>query len=397
MKNVLYLTRNGLLEPLGQSQVLPYLRGLSDEYSITVMTREKAEDWADRDMVDRIAAECRVLGIDWRPNRFLAKPKLFAPIWDIWNTYREALRLVRSNDFALVHARSYLPAAVARMVWKKTRVPFIFDMRALWPEEMITAGRLKRGGAVHKVISRIERSCLRDAAAVVSLTHAAARYLKQHYADELKDKAIAVIPTCADLDRFALAPRPVEAPFTYGCAGTIVSGWFRTDLLAAWFGVAAQRDTQARFEILTRDDAAAVRQLVDPDGSLGERLTIAARRPDEMSAALRNHSVSAMFFTTGISKLGSSPTRMAEILGCGIPVVANSGVGDVEAIIRDNKVGVILDEPSEADKALAELTELMTDPELPDRCRAAAESIFSLSNGTRAYRKLYRSIIGGEG
>jgi len=37
----LYLTRNGLLEPLGQSQVIAYLRGLSQNYKITLITYEK--------------------------------------------------------------------------------------------------------------------------------------------------------------------------------------------------------------------------------------------------------------------------------------------------------------------------------------------------------------------
>jgi len=40
----LYLTRNGLLEPLGQSQVMAYLRGLSRDYKITLITYEKDEE-----------------------------------------------------------------------------------------------------------------------------------------------------------------------------------------------------------------------------------------------------------------------------------------------------------------------------------------------------------------
>ncbi|WP_229381878.1 hypothetical protein [Spiribacter sp. 2438] len=47
MKPVLYLTRNGLLEPLGQSQVMSYLRGLSRDHAITLVTFEKPEDMAD--------------------------------------------------------------------------------------------------------------------------------------------------------------------------------------------------------------------------------------------------------------------------------------------------------------------------------------------------------------
>jgi hypothetical protein len=39
----------------------------------------------------------------------------------------------------------------------------------------------------------------------------------------------------------------------YGCIGTVLSGWFLTDWLAALFAAAARRDPSARFEIITRD------------------------------------------------------------------------------------------------------------------------------------------------
>jgi len=103
-----------------------------------------------------------------------------------------------------------------------------------------------------------------------------------------------------------------------------------------------------------------------------------------------------MFFTQGISKLGSSPTRMGEILGCGLPVVANSGVGDVARIIDKYRVGVLVTEGSQnaMSRALIELDQLRMDPELPERCRQAAEEVFSLESGTKAYKNLYRDILG---
>jgi glycosyltransferase involved in cell wall biosynthesis len=103
-----------------------------------------------------------------------------------------------------------------------------------------------------------------------------------------------------------------------------------------------------------------------------------------------------MFFTSGISKLGSAPTRLGEALGCGVPVVANEGVGDVADIIRRYNVGVIVKDGSEAAMATAldELAVLRSDPDLPSRCRKAAEEVFSLEAGTEAYRKLYTDILG---
>jgi hypothetical protein len=103
----------------------------------------------------------------------------------------------------------------------------------------------------------------------------------------------------------------------YGCIGTVLSGWFLTDWLAALFAAAAKRDPSARFEIITRDAPEDVRHFIDPSVALGARLKIEARRPQEMPDALRGHDVSVMFYAGGeVSELGRSPTRLGEVLGC---------------------------------------------------------------------------------
>ena len=47
-----------------------------------------------------------------------------------------------------------------------------------------------------------------------------------------------------------------------------------------------------------------------------------------------------LYFTAGISKLGSAPTRMGEFLACGIPVIGNRGVGDMASLIEKYQVGI---------------------------------------------------------
>src|SRR5690606_38455370 len=97
----------------------------------------------------------------------------------------------------------------------------------------------------------------------------------------------------------------------------------------------------------------------------------------------------------GLGKLGSAPTRLGEILGCGLPVIANAGVGDVARIVEQYHVGVLVRENSDAaiQKALEELDILMQDPHLAQRCRNAAEEVFSLQKGTEAYRTVYKYIL----
>jgi glycosyltransferase involved in cell wall biosynthesis len=310
-----------------------------------------------------------------------------------WLVRREAMR----GRVRLVHARSYIPAAVALLVKRMTGIPFIFDMRALWPEELITAGRLRRGSALHQAITAAERACLRESAAVVSLTHAAVDHLNLIYPREMAEQRVAVIPTCADLDRFVPAGKPPERRLI-GSLGTLLSGWFRLDWLSSFLSVAAMRDKELNFVITTRDDPARVRSGLDIGSEIQERFTVAPCPSERVQEVLQGQLASVMFFTDGLSKLGSSPTRMGEVLGCGIPVVANAGVGDVARIIRDYRVGVLAAGPGrpEMEAAWDELQALLQDPDLATRCREAAEAVFSLKSGTAAYKALYAAIIDGD-
>jgi glycosyltransferase involved in cell wall biosynthesis len=398
---VLYITRNGMLEPLGQSQVLSYLKGLSKNHQVSLISFEKPDDLADQQAFESVQKDCDRHWIRWLPQRFHHRPKLIAAAWSMIVFLCLCLREVRKGNAELIHARSYIPAAVALLVNKLTDTPFIFDMRALWPEELITAGRLNRGSIMHKAIVWVERSCLKNAAAVVSLTDAGASYLRDSYPNELRTQKLVVIPTCADLDRFV--PLVQEGGYSadgkgpvFSCLGTVLSGWFRLDWLRLFFQEIGAHEPSASFEIVTRDDPCEVRKQLALADDLNARLKVYSMSSRDVHEALQRHTASVMFYAGGeVSELGRSPTRMAEILGCGLPVVANPGVGDVAEIIQKYRVGVLVTEgTSDAIKsAFQELLELMRDPELAGRCRHSAEEVFSLGAGTQAYRELYRDIL----
>lgn len=397
MGRILYLTRSGLMEPLGQSQIFPYLRGLSRDFRFTLITFEKPVDVADQSLRHQAREQCAALGLRWIPLRFRLKPRPWAPALAIPQLLLVALWQWRRRPRPqLVHARSYVPAAIALLLHRLTGVPFIFDMRALWPEELITAGHLRRGSLLHHALLWLERRCLQEASAVVSLTQAAVGYLQNRYPRELAGQRIAVIRTCADLQRFQPAEPAPAAPLVIGCIGTVLSGWFLISWLQAFFEAIARADPTARFELISRDAPEAILSALQPASTWADRLRIQSATPAEMPAIVQRHTASVMFYAGGAtSELGRSPTRMAEVLGCSRPVVANPGVGDVEQVIRQHRVGVLAcgDGAAEMDACVAELLALLQDPQLASRCRCTAEMLFSLESGTAAYRQLYTEIL----
>jgi glycosyltransferase involved in cell wall biosynthesis len=176
--------------------------------------------------------------------------------------------------------------------------------------------------------------------------------------------------------------------------GTVVGGWFLLDWLFGFWAAVLDHFLDSRFRIVSRDDAGAIRAAGAAWPQVLERLEIVSRAPSEMPSEVARFDVGAMFFTADFSKLGSCPTRMGEMLACGCPVVANDLVGDVGEIIRRFRVGVVVQEnsASEMQRAAADLAGLLRDPNLTQRCRAAAEEWFSLDRGAERYDALYRKI-----
>jgi len=272
-------------------------------------------------------------------------------------------------------------------------------MRALWPEELITSSRINRDSFLHKIIILIERLCLRDATNVVTLTNASVKYLNKKYSKELKNKELVVIPTCVDLNKFRMClydKSQENKALVHGCIGTVLSGWFDIKWLSIWFNKLAEIDQNSTFEIISQDDSKVIRSLVDSNNVLGARLKIYSCLPQDIPNAIKNHSISTMFYKGGeVSELGRSPTRLAEVLACGMPVVVNRGVGDVVDVVTQNRVGIVLDgvDASSISDAVDNLNSLYLDKEIHKRCRDTAEKIFSLEFGIENYRKIYTGIM----
>jgi glycosyltransferase involved in cell wall biosynthesis len=102
------------------------------------------------------------------------------------------------------------------------------------------------------------------------------------------------------------------------------------------------------------------------------------------------------FRKPAFSQIAASPTKIAEYLAAGIPVVSNAGVGDTDHILLSDRVGVVVGDLSKRayDEAVRELEGLLADPELAERRRRSAYERFDLERvGGERYRRLYRKLF----
>ena len=134
VKKVLYISYDGMTDPLGQSQVLPYLVKLSQSgYQFTLLSFEKKDRYQKEGKI--IEAICTSSSINWQPLVFTKNPPILAKIYDRWQMKRKAMQLYKQYRFDMIHCRSYIAAEMGLALKKKTGVKFFFDMRGFWADE----------------------------------------------------------------------------------------------------------------------------------------------------------------------------------------------------------------------------------------------------------------------
>jgi glycosyltransferase involved in cell wall biosynthesis len=119
--------------------------------------------------------------------------------------------------------------------------------------------------------------------------------------------------------------------------------------------------------------------------------------PAEIPLYLSAADVALSFIKPSYSKLASSPTKNAEYLACGLPLIANSKVGDTTEMVREDKTGYIIEDFNQANykNALTEIEKMLQNKEdLSERCRRSAEKRFDLVKiGANRYSRIYRRLL----
>lgn len=405
--NTLYLSYDGMTDPLGQSQVLPYLCGLSVQgYRITLVSFEKKEAFArEKGLIEDI---CRKAGIDWRPQPYRKKPPALSTWLDLRRMQRVAARLQREKNFGLVHCRSYLPALVGLRMKRKYGLPFLFDMRGFWADERVEGELWNLRHPLYRMIYRYfkrkERQFLSEAAHTISLTEAGRREILSWDRPQ-RPAPMTVIPCCADLELFdpeKISPEEqsrlreelgLSANAFVLCYLGSIGTWYLLPEMLQFCKYLMDNKPEAYFLFITggapKHILQAARKLELPT----DRILIRRAPRRQVPLYLSLADLGIFFVKPTFSKKASSPTKQGEMMGMGLPLICNE-VGDSGEIVRKTEGGLVLRELSPEALQLAAAKGMDKIKSSPARIRAGALKHYSLQSGIERFEVVYRKILG---
>lgn len=406
MKTVLYISYDGMTDPLGQSQVLPYLRGLSKKgYRISLISCEKKERFEQhRKQIEQICREAR---IDWHPLNYTKKPPLLSTLLDLKKINRKAEQLHRQHAFQLTHCRSYIAALAGIRMKKRYGIKMLFDMRGFWADERVDGKIWNLSNPVFRKVyaffKRKERIFLSQSDHIISLTENGKKELLSWNVPAVDDSKITIIPCCVDLNLFrpdnihpdALSQKQSalgirETDYIVGYVGSIGT-WYMLPEMLDYFAVLRHNNPAARFLFVTGENPATILAAADEKGIDSSAILITSCQHKDVPLHISLFNESVFFIRPSYSKKASSPTKQGEIMAMGIPLVCNAGVGDTDSIVHTYQSGIVIEKLNKETYEKAVEKGISYDRE---KTRTGANEYFSLETGVTRYAAIYKNLIG---
>lgn len=402
-KQVLFISYDGMTDPLGQSQVLPYLAALSKRgYIVHLISFEKRDKFEK--LKSSIESICAGAGIRWQPALYTKSPPILGTLYDLWKMNKMARALIKQHHIDAVHCRSYIAALIGLGCKRGMGTKFIFDMRGFWADERVEGNIWNLHNpifrAVYSFFKRKEIQYFTEADYTISLTHTGKSEIHSWKSIRNNPIPIQVIPCCVDIEKFS-HPAPLqedsmvqkakrEGRFILGYIGSIGT-WYMLEEMLDFFKELKKQKKESLFLFVTQEQAlvrAWCRKKQIDDNDICLTTCLHAEVPDYIAVL----DAAIFFIKPSFSKKASSPTKQGEIMALGKPIFCNAGVGDTDKVIEKYHAGQIIEEFSPQAYKKAIETFCVTSYNTEEIKKGASE-FYSLSNGVNLYEEVYKKTM----
>jgi len=408
-KNVLFISYDGMTDPLGQSQVIPYLEGLSREgYRFTILSCDKPQKYK----IHKAEVENMIkkIPINWISLPYHKNPPVLSSVYDFFKMRQKAIQLHAKYKFDMVHTRPGVPQLIALYLKKKLGIKYLNDIRGFWADERVDGGMWDLKNPLYKTVYNYFRKKEDESVTVADyntcLTYRGKEEMLK-WTSVPQPVKVDIVPCSVDLELFdpyniniqlkAQYQKELginEGDFIISYLGSI-GGWYLTKEMLRFCGRLLLKKPEARFLFISNNNHNDITDAAKEYNIPENKIIVKFAGRTQVPTLLSFSSYSLFFIKPCYSKLSSSPTKHGEIMAMGIPVIANSGVGDVKEIIEKYEAGFVLDSFTEGE--MEKVIDKIVDPETKfnsNQIREGAKEFYNLEKTVNTYKAVYKKILG---
>jgi glycosyltransferase involved in cell wall biosynthesis len=398
-----------LTDPLGQSQIIPYLAGLTKyNYEFTILSCDKPEAYKkNKEYVEKLIAP---YPIRWVSVPYHKDPPVLSSIFDLYQLKKKAKALHQKEKFDMVHTRPGVPTLVALWLKKKYGIKFLNDVRGFWADERVDGGMWNLKNPIFKKIytffKQHEYECIERSDYTTCLTYHAKNEIHTWNNISHQPIPIEVIPCSVDLDLFS--PDNLDAELRKKFKNELgikdsdmiisylgsIGGWYLTDEMMQFCKVVSNKIPEAKFLFISPHRHEVILDAAKKYDIPVNRIVVKKGARHEVPVLLSFSNYSLFFIKSCYSKISSSPTKHGEIMAMGIPVITNAGIGDVEEITTKYNAGIVLKDLNTIEyETTASLISQEKKFNKEEIIRGAKE-YYDLDAAIQKYLYVYKKILG---
>ena len=316
---VLYICPDGILDDLGQQQVLPYIFGLNKNgYKFIILSFERS----DRKKEDFLSQE-KILkdkDIKWhhlpfypgKSHRFL---RLIFGILKIHFIFK-------NNQINLVHIRSINAGTI--FLLSRIKCKYIYDIRA-FAGQLQDYGLIRKSSKLGRLFTFFEKILINHASGIVVLDKSGSDYIQKSFNLNIPFK---IIPTSTEVNKYKIIKKGKNtnnelikfvllggAEFPYlskkalGFVKYLISNGFNCSI-----------------DIINQRHHKFIKKVIKETDFPKTRVKVFPLKPDQIYNKLPQYDCGLVFIETGEWIKMSSPTKIGEYLAAGLHIVGLEGI-----------------------------------------------------------------------
>ncbi len=388
-----YISYDGLLDPLGNSQILPYLEGLSDRgFKFVVLSFEKVD--REKKLINELNKRLKSKNISWIYLPF--KKQFLGYFRRILKSCYVLNKISKNKNIALFHTRGILTAIV--YLFCRLKCPLIYDIRA-FAGEYIDCRRVSSNSIFGYGLLFFEKVLINLSSGIVVLDESGFSYLRQNF-KRLKAE-IKIIPTCTDTKKFPVLEKLSENKNLEYYRFVFLGGArfpYRPDLALIFIKKLLENNINCKIDFINERDHYYIEKLCNDFNIPFENYDIFSLPQREVSTHLVNYHSGLIFNTSGAWRKMSSPTKLGEYLAAGLHIISLSGIEVINRLSKKQpNIFDVLEEinfkENLTEKKLKEIVNKISDPFLSINSRKLAEANFDISIANKKYKELYDLLL----
>ncbi|MAV82976.1 MAG: hypothetical protein CMI90_05905 [Pelagibacteraceae bacterium] len=389
MKKVLFISYDGILEPLGFSQILSYLLPLSKSNKLTVFSFEKKIDLENNDHYVKIKNLMDKHNITWK--YFIYKKNYFKYI-NILKVFFYSLYYAYTNKINIIHARSYIPALISYFIKKFINIKLIFDMRGFWINERVEWNIWSKKSLIYIFFKYYEKKIIYNSDAIITLTQIASKIIKNKYSISNSKIKFESIPTCVKLNANPIKFNTNKDNIIISHLGAIGTRYDFDKYLR--LGNLLNKRLNIFHSIINKGEHDYIIDKFTKNNTELLDYEIKYSLPYDINKCLEKVDIGVFFPVKGFYLNGYFPTKLGEFLTNGIPIITSKINEDVDSIILKNKIGIIIEDLENFlfDQTNYEIFINLLSKQTSKKCTQVAEKYFDVNKAIYKYNSIYKSF-----